>query len=146
MQQLLVKDLMVKDPVFADPDDTLEDAAVEMKNVDCGALPVGNRSSVKGMITDRDIVIRAVAAGKDLAREKVRDHMTVMALFCKETDTIKQAAEIMKKNKISRLIVKNDSNKVSGILSFGCILRENANAAEVADVVISASGRARKAA
>lgn len=141
MMNLTVKDLMVKNPVFADPYDTLEDAAVEMTNVNCGVLPVGNKNNVRGIITDRDIVIRAVAKGKDPAKEKVRDYMTAKAHFCNESDTIQAAADIMKKNKISRLMVKNSDGKVSGILSFGCILRENANANEIADVVIHAIGR-----
>lgn len=146
MQTVFVKDLMAKNPVFADPDDTLEDAAVEMKNVDCGVLPVGTKSNIKGMITDRDIIVRAVAAGKDPAKEKVRNYMTAKALFCNENDTIKDATETMKKNKVSRLIVKNDSDRISGILSFGHILRENTNAAEIADVITDVAGRSEKAA
>ncbi len=144
MRNMTVKDLMMQDPVFADPDDTLEDAAVDMKDANCGILPVGDRNNVKGMITDRDIIIRAIAKGKDPAKEKVRDYMTAKSYFCNETDTIKEAADIMKKNKISRLIVKNDDGKISGILSFGCILRENANADEIADVVVCAADRYNK--
>lgn len=146
MKNLLVKDLMIKNTVFVDPDDTLEDVAVEMKDFDCGALPVGKKSSVKGMITDRDIIIRAIAAGKDPAKEKARNYMSAQAYFCKESDTIIQAAEIMKKHKVSRLIVKNDNDKVSGILSFGFILRENANPVDIAAAVSGASKNTMKAA
>jgi CBS domain-containing protein len=93
------------------------------------------------MITDHDIVIRALAKGKDPAEERVEDHMTAKALFCKETDTIKEAASIMKKNKISRLLVKNGNGGISGILTFGCILRKHDNADEVADVITGVKKR-----
>ena len=136
MHNLLVKDLMLKNPVFADPDDTLEDAAIEMKNIDCDILPVGSRSVVRGMITDRDIIMRAVAAGKDPSKEKVRGYMTKKPFFCQETDTLQQAAETMTQNKISRLIVKNSNDKVSGILSLGSLLHEHTHAAEIANAVI----------
>lgn len=143
MHNVLVKEVMAANPVFADPDDTLEDAAIEMKDIGCGILPVGNKNAVRGMISDRDIIIRAIAAGKDPAKEKVRDHMTAKAFFCKESDTVRQAAETMKQNRISRLIVKNDNDKVSGILSFGSLLRNSADAAMLGEIVSHASVRAR---
>lgn len=125
MQHKTVRDLMVKNLVFLDPEDTLEDAAIEMMEANCSILPVGTRSSVKGIITDRDIIIRSVAQGKDSAREKVREHMTLKACFCNETDSISQAANIMLRNKISRLIVKNSEGKASGVLSLGHIFGDD---------------------
>ena len=125
MQHKTVRDLMVKKLVFVDPEDTLEDAAIEMMDANCSILPVGTRSSVKGIITDRDIIIRSVAQGKDSAREKVRQHMTTRACFCNETDSINQATDLMLKHKISRLIVKNNEGKVSGILFLDHIFSAN---------------------
>ncbi len=146
MQNLTVKDLMAENPIFVDLDDTLEDAAVEMRVVDCGVLPVGNRNNVKGVITDRDIVIRAIAKGKDPAKERVRNYMTSKAFFCKEDDSITDAANVMGKNKIGRLIVRDDAGRVSGILSFGHILRESISAADIANLVSSVVGKRKKAA
>ncbi len=141
MKNILVRELMFRNPVFADPDDTLEDAAVEMKNIDFSILPVGSRSVVRGVISDRDIIMRAVATGKDLAKEKVRAHMTMKPVFCNETDTIFQAADTMKQNKTSRLIVKNNDNKVSGILSFNCILNAGVQTKAPHSEIIHASNQ-----
>ncbi|QQG37450.1 MAG: CBS domain-containing protein [Micavibrio aeruginosavorus] len=135
---------MVKNPALIGPEATLKDAAAKMESVDCGVLPVGTKGKITGIITDRDIVIRAISKGKDPAKENVANHMTAKAFFCKETDTIKEAASLMKKNKISRLVVKDNSGDVSGILSFGCILREDASAEEVADIITRV--KAKKAA
>ena len=135
MKNLIVKDLMVKNPALISQDDTLLDAAVKMKKIDCGVLPVGTKNKVIGIITDRDIVIRAVSQNKHPMLEKVGDHMTAKILFCKETDTIKQAASLMKKHGVSRLLVRNGNSSVTGILSFGRILREVDNVDEIAHVM-----------
>ena len=135
MKAMTVKDLMAKNPTVISPEATLQEAAAKMKSIDCGVLPVGTKSKVTGMITDRDIVIRALSEGKDAAEEKVGDHMTAKALFCKETDTIKQAATLMKKHGVSRLLVKNGGSGVTGILSFGRILREVHDVDEIAQAM-----------
>lgn len=141
MSKLTVKDIMVSHPVTIRPEATLQEAASKMKTADCGILPVGTSDNVMGMITDRDIVIRALAQGRDTTKEKVSDFMTDKVFSCRETDNIETAAAVMKDNSISRLLVKDDSEKVVGILSFGCILREDANAKEVADVVQQVKNR-----
>src|SRR5688500_4457808 len=99
MKDQKVKSMMMQNLVFLDPEDTLEDAAVEMMIANCGILPVGESDNIRGIIVDRDIVIRAISKGKDPAKEKVRDYMTTKTHFCKETDTLQQAADIMKRNK-----------------------------------------------
>ncbi len=136
MKAMTVKDLMVKNPTVISPDATLQEAAEKMKSLDCGILPVGTKTKVTGIITDRDIVVRALSDNKDPMHEKVGDHMTGKALFCKETDSIKQAATLMKKHGVSRLLVKNgNGNSVTGILSFGRIMREVDNVDEIAQVM-----------
>jgi CBS domain-containing protein len=142
MQNTQVKDIMKSRPDFVTPGDTLKKAAEKMKNIDCGVLPVGSESKVEGIITDRDIVIRAVSEGRDPAEEKVNNYMTKKIYFCKETDTVQDAADMMREHDVNRLVVKNDGGKVSGIISFGCMLRKNENADEVAEVVERATGRA----
>jgi CBS domain-containing protein len=136
MKTLTVKDLMVKNPTVISPDATLQEAEEKMKSLDCGILPVGTKSKVTGMITDRDIVIRALSASKDPMEERVGDHMTSKVQFCKESDTVRQAATLMKKHGISRLLVKNgNGNSVTGILSFGRILREVDDIDEIAEAI-----------
>ena len=142
MKDPKVKSMMMQNLVFLDPEDTLEDAAVEMMIANCGVLPVGETDNIRGIIIDRDIVVLSISKGKDPVKEKVRDYMTTKIYFCRETDTLQQAAEIMKKSKASRLVVKDDNGGVSGILSLACILQESVNALDSC----SAESPGRKAA
>lgn len=135
MKNTKAMELMTKSPVLISPDATLKEAAEHMRDVECGVLPVGTAENLEGMITDRDIVIRAVAKGKDVEKEKVKDYMTEEVYACNEQDTLEQAAEKMCEHQVSRLIVRDKDDKVSGILSFGCMLRKNGNTEEVSKVV-----------
>lgn len=142
MKQTMVKELMTAYPVLIDPDASLQEAADKMREIDCGVLPVGTNKQLQGIITDRDIVVRAVARGQDIRKEKVRDYMTDEIFFCKEDDTLEQAADLMGKHKVSRLIVKDKAGTVTGILTFGCILREDSDMEEITSVVMHATQRA----
>lgn len=142
MHNTKVKDLMTSDPILITSESSLKEAAAKMKDVDCGVLPVGTKDKVEGIITDRDIVIRAIAKGKDPAKEKVKDYMTAKVYACNEDDYLEDAADKMREHKVSRLIVRNKQGKVAGILSFGGILRKNADADEVANVVKHATRKA----
>ncbi|MGZ9097513.1 MAG: CBS domain-containing protein [Micavibrio sp.] len=135
MKTIIVKDLMTPNPVLIDPDATLQEAAESMKSVDCGMLPVGVKDNLEGVITDRDIIIRALAEGKSSAQAKVRDFMTVKVYACNENDTLDAAADKMRTHKVGRLVVKDNSGKVTGVLSFGGILRKEADAMEISNVV-----------
>lgn len=135
MKNTKVKDIMTDKPVFVLPHDSLKQAGQKMQENDCGFLPVGTSAHTLGIITDRDIVVRAVAAGKDINSEQVHDCMTARVYGCNEDDFLEDAAERMRAHKISRLIVRNEEGKVSGILSFGGILRKTADAGEVSNVV-----------
>jgi CBS domain-containing protein len=129
------KDLMTPNPVMISPSATLQQAAKKMEAVQCGALPVGSENKLKGIITDRDIVLRAIAKGKDAAHEKVSDYMTAGVFTCNENDSLEDASEIMHAHRVSRLVVKDGEGKISGIISFGSILRNEASAIEIANIV-----------
>lgn len=134
------RDVMTPDPVMIAPDATLQSAAKKMEAVDCGVLPVGSNGHIKGIITDRDIVIRAVAQGKNPAHAKVQDFMTGQVHACNEDDSLEEAVGKMRQHKVSRLIVKNKAGRMTGILSFGCILRNDASPEDLAHVIRSCSG------
>ncbi len=140
MKNVYVRDLMTENPVLVSPEATLQQAAIAMRGIDCGILPVGTDDGLNGMITDRDIVIRAVSEGKDITKEQVKDYMTPHHYGCNENDTLEDAAEKMRSHKVSRLVVRNKSGKIVGILSFGGILRKNAAADDIANVVRHATG------
>jgi len=122
--QTKVKDLMKPEPVTVSSDITLQEAAWQMQLTNCGILPVGEYAP-EGIITDRDIVLRAVAKGKDVTKERVRDYMTRNVFFCSEDDTLEQAARIMHEHHVNRVLVRDSTGRQSGVLSFGCILRKS---------------------
>jgi CBS domain-containing protein len=102
------------------PDATIVDAAREMKKLDVGSLPVcGDNDKLVGMITDRDIVIRAVADRRDMQEVKVQDIMTPDVQFCMEDHPVEHAARIMREQQIRRLVVLNKNRRLVGIVSLG---------------------------
>jgi CBS domain-containing protein len=141
MMQTTVKTVMTPHPKFISPEGTLKEAAKIMEELDVGVLPVGSEENSQGIITDRDIVIRAISRGKDPSREKVRDYMTPQVFYIDEDATLREAAQEMRKHQVSRLMVRDKNGKLAGIASFGCFLRKNDNAEEVSRVVQSATGR-----
>lgn len=142
MEQTQVKDLMESQVVLIDPEATLQEAANKMKKVDCGFLPVGTDGALEGIITDRDIVIRAIAEGKNPSQEKVRDYMTEEVCCCAESDTIEDAAGKMSEYEVSRLVVEDNDGNACGVLTFGRIIRENQNKEETSEIVERATGKA----
>lgn len=141
MQTTQVKNLMESQPVCINPDATLQEAARKMKDIDCGFLPVGSDSAPEGIITDRDIIIRAISEGKDPTREKVRDYMTSDICSCSESDSLEDAAGKMSENEVSRLVVEDDQGNMCGILTFGRIIRTSQDKTETSEVVERATGR-----
>jgi CBS domain-containing protein len=100
-------------------DDTLQRVAEKMKELDVGSLPVCEGGQLVGMITDRDITIRAVAKGSDPAAATVREVMTPEVLCCFENDGVEEAARIMQKNQVRRILVLNEAKELVGITSLG---------------------------
>lgn len=141
MCALTVKDVMWSDTlVTISPDATLKEAAAKMLEVDAGVLPVVTDGNIHGIITDRDIVIRAVCRNKTPGEEKVRDHMTTGVHVCNKNDSLLTAARIMKEQEIGRLAVVNDQNQLTGIVSFNHIFRNDTSPEEAADLVLRVKG------
>ena len=135
MHTVKVKELMTDHPFTIEPDATLREAAVLMKRAACGFLPVSDKGKLLGVITDRDIVIRALAEAGDPMVEKVRDFMTRDVYSCNEADYLEDAADKMQAHKVTRLVVRNDKGRVTGVLSLGALLRRDVGAREAAKVV-----------
>jgi len=141
MLQTRVRDLMEEKVVIIPSDYTLREAAQEMDVANCGMLPVGSLERIEGIITDRDIVLRAVAKGSDINKELVRDHMTSEIHCVHEDDPTYRAADLMRQKNINRLLVKDGEGKPRGILTFGRIIRQNENMQEIAVVIECIAGR-----
>jgi len=115
---------MTRDVTLLNPNQTICVAASLMAEIDAGALPVGENDRLVGMITDRDIVIRAVAQGKS-ADTKVADVMSKEVLYCFDTDEIDDVARNMGKARVRRLPVVNRDKRLVGIVSLGDVARND---------------------
>lgn len=114
-----LQEIMTRDVEFVSPDTPLNDVAQKMKEEDTGSIPVCDGDKIRGMITDRDIVIRALAEGKDPSSLKASDVMSKRIFFCMEDDDVRDAASLMERKKIRRLLVLNRQKRVVGLLSLG---------------------------
>ena len=115
-----LKDIMTPNPECISPDASLHEAARRMRDLDVGTLPVcGANDRLAGMITDRDITVRAVAAGKDPTATKVRDVMTEEVIYGFDDQDIHEAARTMQQRQIRRLLVLNRDKRLVGIVSLG---------------------------
>jgi len=115
-----VKDVMTRGAQCVRPDETLQAAASKMKSLDVGPLPVcGDNDKLAGMLTDRDIVVRAAAEGKDIRTAKVREAMTEGVTYCFEDDDVNEAARLMRDKQIRRLVVLDRDKRLAGIVSLG---------------------------
>ena len=90
-----------------------------MEVLDVGSLPVCDNGQLVGVITDRDITIRAIAKGSDPAKTMVREIMTSEVLSCFEDDEVDEAAHIIQENQVRRIMVLNQANELVGIMSLG---------------------------
>ena len=120
-----VSEIMNKDYHYISSTTTLVEAANKMDELNCGFLPIGNdeTKTLEGVITDRDIVTRAIAKGLDPSEIRVTDIKSPRIYYCYEDDTIEKAAENMQEQHIYRLVVlNNDTDKnISGIISLNDI-------------------------
>jgi CBS domain-containing protein len=114
-----VKDVMTRGAEVVRPDATLQEAANKMKSLDIGPLPVCDGDKVIGMLTDRDITVRATAEGLDPKQTKVREVMSKELITCLEDQDVKEAAELMQSKQIRRVPVLNRDKRLVGMLSLG---------------------------
>jgi CBS domain-containing protein len=115
-----VSEVMTRDFQLIEPTQTIRDAARLMAEMDAGIMPVREGDRLVGMITDRDIAVRAVAEGKgpDTA---IREVMTEDVKYCYEDDDTEDAARNMADIQVRRLPVLNQDKRLVGIISLGDI-------------------------
>ncbi len=115
-----IKEVMTKNMVVANPNTTIEEVSNIMKNYDIGFLPIEEDNDFIGVITDRDIVIRALANGKN-SNEEIQDYITNYIISVTSDTSLEDALKIMASEKIKRLMVEED-NKIIGLVSLSDIL------------------------
>ncbi|MCB2292883.1 CBS domain-containing protein [Clostridium algoriphilum] len=114
-----VSEIMTKDVISLSVEDTAERAAELMKEYNIGSIPVNAEDrGVVGIVTDRDIILRCVAEGKDIKLQKVRSIMTSNPVLGDEDINVNEAARIMSERQIRRLPITSNNHLV-GIVSLG---------------------------
>jgi len=117
---MLVSEVMTHNAACVHPNDTLRSAAAKMRDLNVGSMPVcGGEDKLVGMLTDRDVVIRAVAEGMNPNDTHVSDAMSMGITYCFEDQDVGEAAELMRHNQIRRLAVLNRDKRLVGIVSLG---------------------------
>jgi CBS domain-containing protein len=133
-----VKEIMTRDPACVAPDATLGEVATLMKQEDCGSIPVARDGKLVGIVTDRDIVVRGIAAGKDARTTKVSEVMSADPVCIGPDDDVREAERVMADRQIRRLPVVDDG-KLSGIVVLGQIARRERSEERVGETLESIS-------
>ena len=119
-----IADIMSTAVEFVAGNAAVNEAAKLMGELDVGAVPVGSETDLEGILTDRDILFRVVAAGLDCSAVLVRDVLSRPAIICRETDDVRSAMDLMAANHIRRLPVENDRGHVIGWVTLADISRK----------------------
>jgi CBS domain-containing protein len=112
-----IRDIMTADPVCVSEGDSIREVARIMAREDTGVVPVVDGKKIIGMITDRDIVVRLVAEGRDPSNAHVNEAMTKNVRAVRENDTLNDALNVMSSAQVRRVPVVNDRNEIVGIVS-----------------------------
>jgi CBS domain-containing protein len=120
-----VSEAMTRDVRIATPNQSIQEAALMMARIDAGILPVGDNDRLVGMISDRDIAVRAVARGLSPKTTKVRKVMSGKVMYCFDDEDIEDVAHNMADIKVRRLPVLDRDKHLVGILSLGDIATAN---------------------
>src|SRR4051794_18005499 len=114
---MLVRELMTRRVEWTTPTSTIANAARRMRDRNIGCLPVGENDTFIGMLTEKDFAVRATAEGLNPTTTTVRQVMTTGVIYCEEQDSIEDALHKMQVRHVHHLPVRDQSNKVVGIVS-----------------------------
>jgi CBS domain-containing protein len=119
-----LKDVMTRDVRVVDSRTPLREVARLMKDLDVGPVPVLEGHRLVGMVTDRDITVRATAEGKDPNTTPVGEIVTPDVVYGFEDQDVDEAAKLMSEKQIRRLVVLNHEQRLVGIVSLGDIAKD----------------------
>src|SRR5207253_4212270 len=124
------------------PDSTLREAAEKMKSLGVGPIPVCDGERLQGMLTDRDITVRATAEGRDPNTTRVREVMTPEVVYCFEDQDVLEAARLMQEKQIRCLPILNREKRLVGIVSLGDLAVHSAEEKAVSKTIKEVSAPA----
>jgi CBS domain-containing protein len=130
-----LREIMTENVVVVRPDAPIREAAQKMKDRDVGPLPVCDGERLVGMLTDRDIVVKAVAEGCDPESTKVADAMTPDVAYCFEDQDTAEAMRLMERHQIRRLPIVSREKRLVGIVSIGDLARKEDDEMRVAETL-----------
>jgi len=130
-----LREVMTSNVEVIHPNASVQEAAEMMRSLDVGSLPVCDGRKMQGMITDRDITIRAVADGREARQTAVREIMTSELVYCFEDEDVQAAAKLMNDHQIRRLPIVNEQKELVGIVSLGDLAVETDDEAMVGQVL-----------
>ncbi|HMN38769.1 MAG TPA: CBS domain-containing protein [Hyphomicrobium sp.] len=134
-----VKDAMHKPATWVDADMPVPEIAAMMRQEDIGAVPVGENDRLIGMVTDRDIAIRAFAGASNPLELKARDVMSKGIVYCRDSEDLDDAVRLMESKQIRRLPVLNERKRMVGMLSLGDVAHA-ASREVTAETIAAVSG------
>ncbi|MDQ2078511.1 CBS domain-containing protein [Marinimicrobium sp. ABcell2] len=114
-----IKDIMNPNVDMVSASTTLQDAAARMAHDEMGFLLVGDTDQVKGIVTDRDIVLRALGKGRDLSTTTINDILTGKLLYCLESQNVEDVANYMSEQQVRRMPVLNEHKRLVGVITIG---------------------------
>jgi CBS domain-containing protein len=133
-----VNSCMSTDVRITSPGETIRKVAKVMKELDTGILPVGDNDRLVGMITDRDIAVRAIAEGKG-PETTVKDIMSREVLYCYDDESLDDVARQMRELQVRRMVVLNRDKRLVGIISLGDLARTDDMPQRTADTLSGVS-------
>ena len=140
------RDVMTKDPASCAPTDTVIQAAQLMKQHDVGSVPVVESDKrLVGIVTDRDLVVKVLAAGRGVEQATVKEAMTPNPASCREDDDLEQAMKLMKERQVRRMPIVDGAGKLAGIIAQADVATRVNKDAKTGELVeaISESGTTR---
>ncbi len=139
---MCIHDIMSAHVEYVSPDDTLEVAASRMRDLGLGSLPVCENHGVVGMLTDRDITIRAVALGLEPGATRVSEVMSAQPYCCYDDQDVEVAVHLMQSQQIRRVLVLDRDKRLVGIVSLGDLAVESGTPEHAGEILqdLCASG------
>jgi CBS domain-containing protein len=142
------KEVMTQNPVCCEPGDPISRVAEIMRQEDVGSVPVVDSQSSKrlaGIVTDRDLVVKVLAGGKNVQQATVRDAMTANPSSCREDDDVNQAMQLMADRQVRRVPIVDASGRLTGIIAQADVATRVSRDSQTGQLVeaISESGTSR---
>ena len=135
------REVMTKDPASCNASEMVTKVASLMKQHDVGSVPVAESDRLVGIVTDRDIVLKVVAAGRNPEQTAVRDAMTPNPVCCREDDDLEQALKLMKERQVRRMPIVDGNGRLSGIIAQADVatrLNKDAKTGELVEAISEA--------